>query len=294
MAEPPVRVLYVAGVSHCGSTLVGAVLGQVEGVFFAGELAHVARALERDLDCGCGRPLRECPVWTDVFAALGEGTPPDLLRLEHAEERARALLRHLARERGWLRPSPPVEKARAAYIEALRAICATTGSRLVVDSSKSPAYGRLLDVSDGVDLRVLHLVRDPRGTAWSWRKAPELTSSPVQVAAVWSVWNPTIELLWRRRRGRYLRLRYEDFARAPRESLRRVLDFAGEPGAELPFVSEREVELAPTHGVAGNRRFAGAGRVEIVCDDDWQKASGFSGRRTVSALTWPLRRRYGY
>ncbi len=284
--------------SHCGSTLLGSLLGQADGAFFAGELAHTARALERDLDCGCGEPLRACRLWQDVFVkAFGADrarSGAELLRLEHRDERARAAARHALRDRGLLLRSAALDARLDAFVATLRAIHTVTGSQVVIDSSKSPAYGRLLASRPEVDLRVLHLVRDPRATAWSWRKASELSLRPSALGSVWDVWNATIEALWSRDHDRYLRLRYEDFARVPRESLARVLAFAGlDPGA-VPFVSESAVELTPTHSTNGNRGRFRSGLVEIVLDRAWEEAGSFDGLSTVSALTWPLRRRYGY
>ncbi len=298
MPEPPVSVLFVAGVSHCGSTLLGSLLGQADGAFFAGELAHTARALERDLDCGCGEPLRACPAWREIFIeAFGpDGTRggPELLRLEHRDERARASVRHALRDRGLLPRSEALESRLEAFVATLRAIRAVTGSEVVIDSSKSPAYGRLLASSADVDMRILHLVRDPRATAWSWRKSSELSLNPAALGVVWDVWNTTIETLWSRDDQRYLRLRYEDFAHAPRESIGLVLAFAGLAPDAVQFASEHAVELAPTHSTNGNLGRFRSGRVEIVPDRAWESAGSFHGRSAISAVTWPLRRRYGY
>jgi hypothetical protein len=40
-------VLLIAGLGRSGSTLLGARLGQLEGLFFAGELRSAAQAFER-------------------------------------------------------------------------------------------------------------------------------------------------------------------------------------------------------------------------------------------------------
>ena len=46
---------------------------------------------------------------------------------------------------------------------------AFTGTEIVVDSSKHPSLAFCLRTSD-VDLRVVHVVRDIRGVAYSWSK----------------------------------------------------------------------------------------------------------------------------
>ncbi len=293
--EPPLKVLFIAGVSHCGSTILGTILGQLDGFFFAGELAHTARSLERDRLCGCGEPLRRCPCWERIFVAAQPLAVEDL-RLRHRHERARAAYAHGLRARGLLRSTPDLERARRAYSAALCGIRRATGCRVVVDGSKSPAYGRLLQSLDDVDLHVVHIVRDPRATAWSWERTPPMPPTrPAQLAVIWDVWNTSIELLWSRRRERYLRIRYEDFAAQPEAWVRRIIDLAGEKPTGLPFVSGREVVLKATHDVEGHpHRHELRGRVDIRANDNWRSPGAVRQRRSLAALTWPLRVRYGY
>ena len=52
-----------------------------------------------------------------------------------------------------------------------RAIAAVSGADVVVDASKSTAQLFALRRIDGLDLRVLNLVRDSRGVANSWNKS---------------------------------------------------------------------------------------------------------------------------
>jgi hypothetical protein len=294
MASERLKVISIAGVSHCGSTFLGALLGQLDGFVFVGELAHAARALERGFDCGCGAPLAECPVWSAVFErAFGDRAGAARLRLPGQEERARAVAWQLLRERRLLPARHDLAETRDAFVETLLALREETGCRVVVDSSKSPAYVRLLQGDPRLDVTVVHLVRDPRATAWSWQKSRDLHLPPAAVALVWDVWNPLIELLWARRPG-YVRLRYEDFVARPEQTLRQIATLAGEAPDTSPFVAPDEVLLEPTHSVAGNPNRWRSGRVKIAHDRDWLSAEGFRSARTVSALTWPGRVRYGY
>lgn len=291
--EAPITVLYVAGVSRCGSTILGKLLGQIDGFFFAGELAHMARSLELDHSCGCGEPLRTCSCWRRIFDADPELAPAEL-RLDHADERARAVLRHALCRRGLLRPLPRVQRATTAFAAALSAIRESSGCRVIVDTSKSPAYGLLLEGIPGIDLRLLHLVREPRATAWSWQRTPLLNARPWAVAVIWTAWNTVIELLWARRHH-YLRIRYEDFVANPQASVQRILELVDEGRAQTPFVGEREAIVEPTHDVEGNpgpNRLNG--RIEIRRGDSWPEKVAPATRRLVSALTLPGRRRYGY
>ena len=243
----PVKVLLIAGLGRSGSTLLGALLGQLDGFFYAGELRSAARAFAGESPCGCGEPLLECPVWRRI--------------LEHAfgsTDGARVLLHDDASSRalGILRQRQPGSGPEAAAFEAVfRAVVETTGSRVVVDSSKWPGYAHFLQRLPGVELSVVHLVRDPRGVAHSRRKPNAWGGpkglSPVRSALQWDVWNPVVE--WIARGERQLRLRYEDFVAEPEDALRRVAALVGEDPVELPFAAPGTAQLAATHSVAGNR-----------------------------------------
>ena len=121
-----------------------------------------------------------------------------------------------------------------------RAIQSVSNSRVVVDTSKEPAYGYALGMVPGVDLRVLHLIRDPRAAAYSWSKKKRQPDSaerefmhqktPAQSASSGMRGTPPS-----RPSGampaRYLRLRYEDFVADPRRSFEEILELAGEEDA---------------------------------------------------------------
>jgi hypothetical protein len=183
-----------------------------------------------------------------------------------------------------------------------RAIAEESGARVLVDSSKLPTYGGVLGSLPDIDLRVLHLIRDPRATAFSWTRTKALpdkpggtmqTQRPVRSSALWTLWNVVAELLWSRG-DRYLRLRYEDVVRRPRDAVEAIAALAGEPADGAPFVSDTEVELAPAHGVAGNPSRFTTGRVALRPDDAWRTQMRRADRWKVNAVTWPLLLRHGY
>lgn len=277
------RVLFVAGSGRSGSTLVTNVLGQADGVLAAGELRYLwQRGAVEGRPCGCGQSFAECPLWSRVMKEI-DADPSEV---------AATLRRSLRMRRLWRRE---VEAH-----PAITALYAALDGHLVVDSSKLPPYGRLVDGLPGVDVRVLHIVRDPRATAFSWRRrrgldGPEdrqlMSRPPVAKAALlWLVWNATAAILWRRS-GRYLRVRYEDFVADPSGVTARIADFAGVPGIAF---DGNTVHLAPTHAVAGNPSRHRTGAVEVTADDEWVAGLSRSAFTLVTAITAPLLWRWRY
>ncbi len=281
------RVLFVAGSGRSGSTLVTNLLGQVEGVFAAGELRYLwQRGAIEDRPCGCGRRFTQCPVWSGV--------------MQQVDADPRAVVHALGRRLRMRRLPAMLWRRRVQAHPAISALYAALGDGLVVDSSKLPPYGLLVDGLPGVQTRVLHLVRDPRATAFSWRRKrgldgpgdDRLMSRPpvAKAALLWLVWNATTALLWRRS-GRYLRVRYEDLVAAPATVMRRIASFAGVPGVVFDGST---VHLAPTHAVAGNPSRHRTGDVRVVADDEWVDGLSRPAFALVTAITAPLLWRWRY
>lgn len=302
------KVLYVAGLGRSGSTILANSLGQIEGFFSAGELNFIWKhnVLENRL-CGCGEPFHECPVWTRVmdeaFGGMDGVDAREMMRLQSLGARTRHIPAMLTRQ-GEIsireRIGPLLDNTAKLY----RAIGVVARSRVIVDSSKEPAYGYAVGMAPGLDLYVLHLVRDSRAAAYSWsKKKPQPDTedrefmhrhSPAKSAALWDSWNAAAETLWRRTPERYLRLRYEDFVVNPRQSFERILKLIGEEGSELPLASEREVKLGVSHTVSGNPNRFDTGSVELRPDEAWKKMMKPRDRALVTALTLPLLKRYHY
>jgi hypothetical protein len=243
-----VKVLYVAGSGRSGSTILDRTLGQLDGFFSVGELCNLwERGVLARRRCGCGTPVPDCPIWRQVLAdTLGGTDSVDAARLA-------AVARH--RLRVWSVPKLLLGRAgrrertaddiyQATLARLYRAVQRRTGCRVIVDSSKSPVYARLLAAIPGVDVAVVHLVRDPRATAWSFlrkKKLPDFGDDrvmarqhPLVSARRWGVWQAATELLWRGRRGHYLRLHYEDFVRDPQAAVRPVIALVGEEPTGWP------------------------------------------------------------
>ena len=247
------RVLFIAGWGRSGSTLLDRMLGQVPGVFSAGELRDIwQRGVAENRLCGCGAPFRDCEVWRKVGeVAFGGWDAFDVAE-------ARALRDTL--DRPWATPrllgsrlSPVGDRDVARYVDLLArlyaAIVEVTGARVIVDSSKIATFALLARQVPGLELRSVHLVRDPRGVVHSWRKQvvradgggrdAMLRYGVVGASARYVAYNGLAHGL--RLLGPYRFLRYEDLLGAPRDTVARVLAFAGvaSPGETLGFLRGR-------------------------------------------------------
>ncbi|MBA9005254.1 sulfotransferase [Thermomonospora cellulosilytica] len=301
------RVVYITGWCRTGSTLLGNLLGEYDGVAHVGELAYlwangVLRSGTNTL-CGCGRDLLECPVWTKVLARLHPGRDDaDLRRVatgyeqRHARHlRTRHTRARLAEARGRSRKSPQVARTLSALGDLYAAIGETLSADVVVDSSKFPAEAAALLGMPELDARVLHLVRDPRATAYSWRRAKEYIPAMGvgRSTAYWTGFNLASDWIGAAFPGRYLRIRYEDFAADPAHVLATIAAWAGLEGAP-PVSDEATATLGENHTVTGNPDRLRRGPVRIRPDLAWMTGLPKGETMISTALALPLLSRYGY
>ncbi|MFC4008325.1 sulfotransferase [Nonomuraea purpurea] len=242
--------------------------------------------------CGCGTAFPACAFWRQVgeraFGGWSRGHARRILALRHKVDRTRRIT-HIA------------HRDLAEYTQAYKLVYEAADTPVVIDSSKHASLACCL-LAGGVDLRIVHVVRDPRAVAHSWGKTvprpedgrPMTRWGPARTAIHWAAQNAAMELL-PGRGGRVIRVRYEDLLDAPVDTFAALLGQLGlAAGPDFPFLEGHTAWLGPSHTVSGNPMRFHVGRVELRRDDSWVPGLPEGHRRLVNALTLPLRARYGY
>ncbi len=298
-----IDVIYVAGVGRSGSTVLDRVLGTLDGVVSFNEIyrffleGHVENAL-----CACGERFSTCDFWTKVFArTVGDETQArHLMDLQRRIDHSRHFLR-LLRRRHSGKFATEVAEYRAWLGQLYFTLAELAGTRILVDSSKVPTRALLLAGIPGIRVHVIHLVRDVRAVVHAWQKEkfnPACgralpTYSTARTVSYWCARNVLAGLLGSRMPC--TRLRYEDFTRSPRQTLREVVNVI-EPlrGKELPFLDDDRIELHSLHTIGGNPDRFTSGATRIRADARWMEALPAGSRRLATAIATPLLLRYGY
>jgi UDP-N-acetylglucosamine transferase subunit ALG13 len=302
-----ITVLYIGGQGRSGSTLLERAIGQFDGLVSVGEVVHLwRRGLRGNETCGCGKLFHSCEFWSAVgdeaFAGWDKLDAEAAVWLRYAVDRTRYVPL-------MLRPSlaPFYARRHAEYIERLsklyRAMAKVSGAKVLVDSSKHASYALLLAATPGIDLRLLHVVRDSRAVAHAWSRLverpeaqgiPMPTYGPTKAAVMWDVQNSIMQTLGNR--FPYLRLRYEDFVESPKDSLLAVSKFVdnGDDASGLRFLDGDKLHLDASHTVAGNPMRFMTGDVTIKRDERWRVEMPSRNRTVVDLLTGPFRQQYGY
>src|SRR5262249_4609517 len=155
------------------------------------------------------------------------------------------------------------------------AITQVTGARVVVDSSRLPIEPIGLGIVPGTDVRIGHVVRDPRAVTYSWKRKKAFTDrgegedlprfGPAFSTVSWLARNLVVEMLRRRRPS--MIVSYDLLAREPATVLRNLAELVDEPAGDLAFLTSSAATLVPTHSVGGNPVRMVSGAVSIEPDE---------------------------
>jgi hypothetical protein len=258
--------------------------------------------------CGCGNKFKECDFWAKVERELfGVNNRIDLneiLKLRNAVDRKRNIplaYFNILRTKKY-------EKAYQEYskilLDLFRAVQKTSGCEVIIDSSKNPSHGYLLNSFQDVDLYILHLVRDSRATAYSWlrkKMRPEISwknelmpiMSPGRSSIEWAILNGFVGLM-KYGNANYLFVRYEDFVADPTSSIKSILEFTKTSNQSVNLLNGDKFDIKVAHTVSGNPVRFNRKQVIIRPDNEWNFALPQRTKLLVTMLTWPMLIRYRY
>ena len=298
MNKKKLKVIYIAGETRSGSTVLSNILGEIDGFFNAGELIEI---WDRGLKwpCSCGVALKSCEIWSKILEKFSYGKKlsdtRSFIGLRDKAAKSRKIPELLFIPGARLRFEADLRIYLRALTELYQVIQSETKCRVIIDSSKNIGYCYALGLLPDIDLYVVHLVRDARAVFYSWtrRKQNLWTERPFSLSLRWCVRNITAELLGRKLHGKYFRLKYEDFIERPFESVINILNLTKQNPMKLPFINKSEVKLGTSHGMCGNPDRFNRGIIKLMLDTKWNRMKEID-KTFVSFLTWPLLLRYKY
>jgi hypothetical protein len=242
-----IRYVCMPGSPFTGSTLLGLLLNEHPDLASIG----AATGLIRNIDlstyaCSCGRLFRECEFWAHIATRTRElGHPVDIfatnfwnthLRLSHNKVINALLVRSLGQDQ--------VNDARDAVIGRVprvrraisemgwntwslaSAVLERSGKRVFVDTARDHQRPKYLWQHPLLDLKVIHLVRDPRGNAASIMKHASVDAAAA--ARQWRHYNVEAARVKRYLPATaWMTLYYEDLCADPGKVLDRIADFVG-------------------------------------------------------------------
>lgn len=215
------RIIYILGAGRSGTTVLGILLGNLPTVFYGGELVAWNRL--------AGLPVSERPDTVELWETVATRVP-DRER-HHAVDFWAGLEHHSALLRPDRLLDPQLRREHEKVnLDLFRAIRGVTGCEVLVDSSHYPLRAWRLRRMRGADVRIVHMVRDPRQVIDALQK-PEQRRVPMHPAQA-NLYCLAVAILSRLVLLRVpadqrVTVRYEDLTRDPQSVLDRLASFIG-------------------------------------------------------------------
>ena len=242
------NLVYIAGLSHSGSTLLDLILGCYPE--FVG-LGEVARVIDRkvinerqfsSVYCSCGEKMLQCPVWSAVVNNLSRLPEGDFdkkyqMILDTAEKQL-------------------------------------NNNAIVVDSSKYVNYLKPLVKNRDNNLKVIFIVKDVRNYLisqidnLSYEKANKksfLKSNVYYFCYQWYLMNKQIQKYMRDQKLDVLQIGYEELCLSTEKVLNLIGEFVGVDMAMTNF----DLNSSKSHSVLGNRMRTQKDKAKLLYDYRW-------------------------
>jgi hypothetical protein len=290
------RVIYIGGTEHTGSTILGIALGNHAKIECVGELSLLPRIGWFDeYKCACGLNIQECFYWKEIREVWEQTNDRDistLLKLENAIDRNKRLPRVMIEK--YVRTH--LFSKYCVYSYALfSAIQEISGKSIIVDTSKRASRALALSMVDGIDLRLIHLVRDARGVAYSLSKPVRPKQRTWWYASSrWLFVNTALDIIRTRIDDKKARLvRYEDFISTPLKILEEIGDTINVDLSSVAKAISRDQPLASGHMV-GNDSVRLRNDLKLRSRTTWPQKMPEQKQKKIWWLTGRKMRRYGY
>ena len=250
MQNRKIRIIYFIGEGRSGSTLLSRALGQVNGLTNVGELLNDfynnrQRALK--VPCECGEQLDNCSVWKELYVEI-----PDTAREIHSKYMR---MRYMPLLLTGILPQAIKNKItilKNDYEKTIKRFLETSECSFIVETSKQPAPVALLNEINGLQIYLIHLIRDPRAVVSSWKKSKRWVNkrNPIKAAILWSYFN-SMAMLYKLKGIPYHRVLFEDFIENPKNIMTGILQFLNIK-QDVSFIHGNEVKLNSGHTISGN------------------------------------------
>jgi len=308
------RYVFICCPGHSGSTLLDLVLGAHPGVVSLGEISHLPKNIALNTACSCGIPIRACEYWQEIFRLISEEKGIDVLRdpyifslgllkaadvIDHEKQTGgylfyRKIVRGLVYLEKRYKLGLPVRPISHFYesidnnIRLFEIALKVNDAEVIVDSSKDylkavEIYRRYPD-----KVRIILLFRDGRGVLYSRIKRG--VSRKEGVKSWRNYYTRGLPVLNQNvSKEHIVDVRYEDFAKDPVDSLKKLCKFIGVPYRE----SMLDFGSYPHHIANGNNiRFKKD--MKISLDTTWTEKLSELDINYFEKTAGDLNKRLGY
>lgn len=309
MRQDSVRYVCMPGSPYTGSTLLGVLLNTHPDIASIGAATGLTRRVDIDTyRCSCGRMFTSCAFWKAVSDHAGAAldAPLDIyetgfwdthVRLSKNRGLNGVLVRSLGDHRiteardalvGRLNPvRQRMERARSTTYSLAAAVLEEAGKKVFVDTARDHQRPKYLAGHPNLDLRAIHLIRDPRGNVASIMGHTGVNVT--KAARQWRHYNVEADRVRRYLPpDRWMRVKYEDLCANPQGTIDSIALFLGVDPAPLP----EDLDAVENHIIGNSMRLRGVG--EIRLDERWRESLSQSDVETITRVAGAAAREFDY
>lgn len=288
------KVIYILGYGRSGSTLLESLLCSKFDVAAYGEIKYFFERGALDLEpCSCGKIVSDCGFWSRFNL-----NDIDLIKAKNFTDKYdSSFFYYFNRLLSKFKPKS-LRFYKEIHYKTLAYLLDNSPQKVIIDSSKMPARAFWLYVKGSVKKNTyfIHLIRDPRGVAWSCQKDVSRFSHDnsksmpkFNVLSSYLKWylNTKISesVLKKIPSDQVIKLRYEDLAKNPQLELDLIKN----------KINLNEISSKPLyHSISGNPARFNGGLDKVKFDEEWQRKLPTLSKILARILFGHKMRKYKY
>lgn len=303
-----IRYVCMPGSPYTGSTLLGFLLNNHPDCASIGAATGLTAKIDiATYVCSCGVRFKDCEFWNQVAVRTAQlGHPVSVFKKEFWNTHVRMSRRRwlnglLVRSLG----SASLNRARDAVIGRIgpirrtvaeaelstwslaRAVLEATGKTVFVDTARDHQRPKYLVGNPLLDLKVIHLVRDPRGNTASIMKHTGVDVA--KAARQWRHYNLEADRVKRLLPAQsWMLLHYAELCADPQATLDRIARFIGLEPAPVP----QNLQAVDHHIIGNAMRLKGV--AEIREDQAWREKLDENDLRVIARIAGSASRQLGF
>jgi len=276
------------GAGRCGSTILSIILGSHPDIETVGEIKTWPKhkGLPRD------RNINEenYKFWEKILKEYmkKDAYPLDFNSLEHIYSEIENHLKILSHLLGRI-DTETLNHYLHHIHNLLLSIQKVSGKKVILDSSKNICRAYTLLSSNIFNIKVIHLIRDPRGTVWSFMKKglEQETKNTLRAIFDYILLNGTSTLIRYMFSDKVIKIKYEDLIKEPTEIIKKILCNLNLDDGNVAEMVENGAEFDVNHLIDGNRIRKNK-NIRFIPDEGWKKNLPLSQRIITTILALPI------
>ncbi len=293
------KLIYIAGHGRSGSTLLSALLSEADGCLSIGEPINLWSAGLKVDKCSCGEHIMQCSFWGTVFKKyfqVNHWADISIIKNTKPLWKIKDTLGIILKGSNFV-SQEYLENLKNLYL----ALYEQSKKETLIDESKFFSYLYALKLTEAFEIKVIHLVRDPRAVAFSWQRNKiqqtiHMRKIPWHRTALRWVIEQFILFIFLKslpQKNKHC-IKYEDLINNPQLQLEELKTTFNLSGNSI-FISPTQFLIKNrNHFVISNPSMPHMGENAIRKDFEWKEKMPVWAKMLVTLICWPMMLVYGY